>query len=486
MKKYFLLSIYLILVNFIGFCNDLTVHFNYSCFCTNDGQPYIETYLSIPQYQLQHVKNSDGLFVATVQVTMLFMQNDSIAEYNKYEIQSQAINDTVINQYNILDQQRLFLDNGDYTINILIKDKNDPDNYITGKVKASVNFPDDEICSSTICLIDTCYKANNKSMLTRSGYDLIPYFTKFYPENRTTLTYYNEIYNLDKYLTTDSKIVVYTQIENFELPDEVITGYTNIQKATVKSVLPTLGKFNISSLPSGNYTLVIKVKNEEGKDMITTKKFFQRSNPAITYNEGLLANLHLTNSFAYRFNSIDSLKMIIKSFTPKATDYEKMFIYDLNEVEDVTLLQNFVYHFWSERDELNPEKAFNDYMREVAKVNRSYGNTVKYGYETDRGRVYLQYGAPNHIHENKVSPSTLPYEIWQYYEIAGQRNKRFVFASMDAATKDYNLIHSDVFGELSNPKWQYELYLNAPITDDETSYDEMWGVPLDEYYDDPH
>ena len=38
----------------------------------------------------------------------------------------------------------------------------------------------------------------------------------------------------------------------------------------------------------------------------------------------------------------------------------------------------------------------------------------------DRGRVMLQYGIPNDIHEVPSDPVTLPYEIWHYYYLDHQ------------------------------------------------------------------
>jgi GWxTD domain-containing protein len=37
------------------------------------------------------------------------------------------------------------------------------------------------------------------------------------------------------------------------------------------------------------------------------------------------------------------------------------------------------------------------YLEQVKKVNASYGNNLNMGYDTERGRVYLQYGPPNAI-----------------------------------------------------------------------------------------
>ncbi|MDR2084941.1 MAG: GWxTD domain-containing protein [Bacteroidales bacterium] len=462
----------------------ITAHFSYAAFSANN-EPYIETYLSIPQEQLTHVKDSNGVFTSEVQITMVFKHKDNIVEFNKYALLGQPIKDTTNIDINLIDLQRFYLDNGEYTFELTLKDKNDTTNILKGNTKVIVEIPADQVASSTITFIDSYKKTSERTILTKSGYDLTPYFSILFPENKNELTFYSEIYNLQTLLELGSRIVIYTYIESKEIPGEFISGYSKMIKSSVAPVVPVFNSINIEYLPSGNYYLTIQVKDMNGYDIISTKKFFQRSNPKVGYNEDLLTNISINNTFVSGFTSVDTLREIIKSFVPKASDYERNFIKKVDTITNINTLQQFVYHFWSERDELDPSMAFVNYMTEVKKVNNSYGNAMRKGYDTDRGRVYLQYGPPNHIHENRMSSATKPYEIWQYYKIEGQSNKRFVFATLDAALKDYDLIHSDVIGELYNPKWQHELYLNAPITDDSESMEEMWGAPLDEYYKDP-
>jgi hypothetical protein len=77
--------------------------------------------------------------------------------------------------------------------------------------------------------------------------------------------------------------------------------------------------------------------------------------------------------------------------------------------------------------------------------------------------VYLQYGKPDQRAQRPSEPDAYPYEIWQYYRIEDKSNgqfysnKKFVFANKMIADDCFQLIHSDVRGELNNPKWQYEI-----------------------------
>jgi len=483
-KKSILLAIILLAFSSSIFGQNLTAHFNYGAFSANN-EPYIETYLSIPQWQLTHVKGDDGMFNSAVQITMLFKQNDKIVEANKYTLTGQAVQDTTNNATSLIDLQRMYLPNGAYVMELTLIDKNDASKSLKGNASVIVEIPENQIASSMICFIGGYKKASETTILTKLGYDLTPYFSTFFPENNNELTYYCEVYNLETILNANSGIVIHSYIESKELPGVIISGFSKMTRSKVAPIVPVFSSLGLESLPSGNYYLVVTIKDEKGYDIISTKKFFQRSNPKVSYNEEALANILVNNTFVSMFTNADTLREIVKSFNPKATDYERSFIRDINKVGSLEVLQQFTYQFWLERNELDPAKAFNDYYAEVRKVNISYGNAMRKGYDTDRGRVYLQYGPPNHVHENKISSATKPYEIWQYYKIGSQSNKRFVFATLDAALKDYDLIHSDVVGELYNSKWQHELYLNAPIIDDSDRMEEMWGSPLDEFYRDP-
>jgi hypothetical protein len=77
------------------------------------------------------------------------------------------------------------------------------------------------------------------------------------------------------------------------------------------------------------------------------------------------------------------------------------------------------------------------------------------GFETDRGRVYLQYGPPNELYESRFDAGSKPYEIWQYNIIANnETNIIFVFHNDDLVSNDYRLIHSNATGEVHNEHWK--------------------------------
>ena len=116
-------------------------------------------------------------------------------------------------------------------------------------------------------------------------------------------------------------------------------------------------------------------------------------------------------------------------------------------------MRKHIQAFWLQTAAQNTYEAWIKYKLQVQLVERVYSNNFQVGYETDRGRVYLQYGAPTTIVEKENSPTEYPYEIWQYNKIGSFSNKRFVFYNPDLVNNTYTLLHSDMIGELKNPGW---------------------------------
>lgn len=147
-------------------------------------------------------------------------------------------------------------------------------------------------------------------------------------------------------------------------------------------------------------------------------------------------------------------------------------------------LQRFFYNFWLKRNPLNPGEEWQKYKKMVDFVEMKYGSPQVRGYLTDRGRVMLQYGIPNDIHEVPSDPVTLPYEIWHYYYLDHQTNVKFVFYDPVLTGNDYELLHSNMYGEVSNPNWK--MHLVRKIQTQQDLYDpnpvDYWGNDMDEYW----
>ncbi len=486
MKKY-LLILSIFILPFIAESKNLWAFLSYSTFNSPEG-PYIETYMTVAGNSVKYIKLENGKFQATVNVLMTFKQNDVIKAFKKYELKSPEIDDTVSNNYEFIDQQRFQLPNGSYDFELQLSDKNkmvDPRPFTQ---PVAIDFPADSASFSSIEMVQSYKKSESANILTKSGYDLVPYIYNFYPQKETKMIFYSELYNMDKMVGADQKFVINYYLESFEnnLP---LNDFAKSKKETARTVNLLLTEMAVDNLATGNYNLVIEARNQKNEVIALKKIFFQRSNPNAKLSYENLLTTSSANTFADKIIKIDSLKEFISSTYPISTGIEQAYIREVKKSNDLKSMQQYFYGFWLRRDSKNPEKAWLAYKGEVNKVQYNFGSRTKRGYQTDRGRVYLQYGAPNARVTQYNEPASYPYEIWQYYVLNNsQRNKKFVFYSQDMVTSDFTLLHSDAIGEVNNLAWQKELRTRIIPTRDlqDTQVIKAWGEFSDDYWNLPN
>ena len=384
-----------------------------------------------------------------------------------------------------MDIQRFQLDTGSYKMEITILDLlSEKGNKISVKENMKIDFQPTVTSISTLQLVDSFAQADEKSRISKSGFDIIPNTLSFFPQNKNQLKFYCEIYNTDSHIGKEQPILVSYFIESFET-GRISASFVRHKRETTRQVLVLFADFNISSLPSGNYNLAVEIKNKENILITSQRVFFQRLNPGMKLS---IDNIAIENTFASYILNPDTLKNYIKCLYPISTEMEKSFAYSQLNSNNLEVLQKFFYQFWYSRDAVDPQGAWNAYYTEVLKANKMFSTPIRKAYETDRGRVYLQYGPPNTIAEAKNEPNSYPYEIWHYYKTRNnQTNKRFVFYLPDLVTNDYILLHSDAVGELQDHAWQ--LKLNRRNTGyesiDDTKPVRHYGSRAEDLYNNP-
>jgi GWxTD domain-containing protein len=292
---------------------------------------------------------------------------------------------------------------------------------------------------------------------------------------------------MDKIIVPGGKFLVKYYLESFENKMK-FNDFSRIKTETAKPVNVILAEFDISNLASGKYNLVIEARDEKNEVVTTQKIFVQRSNPNAQLSYAEVFASSSANSFAEKITNLDTLKEDISCTFPISSGLERAFIRNILKSSDLHKLQDYFYGFWQRREQDNPEHAWLLYAEQVKKVQYNFGTRIKKGYQTDRGRVYLEYGPPNTLSKEYMEPTTYPYEIWHYYTLKEtQRNKKFVFYSPDMVTSDFFLLHSDAIGEVTNPAWQRVLYSRtlAPNDLNDTQTINTWGGMSKDDYDLP-
>ena len=134
---------------------------------------------------------------------------------------------------------------------------------------------------------------------------------------------------------------------------------------------------------------------------------------------------------------------------------------------------------------MNPEVEWLKYKERIDYVQATFTYMRTPGIHTDRGRVYLQYGPPDYVRDEKNFVSVrrlekthsgtpvqmrqtgedasnqfetesqghvyyLPYQIWRYNNLPTQ----------DANRVSYRLLNSNARGEVQDPGWERRLCRN--------------------------
>jgi GWxTD domain-containing protein len=466
---------------------NIQAYLNYTVFNVPGQSPYIETYMSVAGESVAYIINDKGLFQGSIEVTFIFRQKEEIKDFDKYQLFSPEIQDTSYIDFSFIDQQRYFIPQGTYEMEIIISDLNSVNKPFSAIQPVEIGFDDAKMCFSGIQLVKSVTPTTEQNITTKGTYDLIPMVYNFYPETVNKFTYYTEIYNSDKVLGPGEKFLVVSMIKSFETGN-ALKEFVSYKKYESHGVVPVLNEYDISRLPSGNYELQIEIRNKENLMIAENAIFFQRSNPNIQFQLQDLAAIDVNSTFASRISNPDTLQEFINCLDPIATELEKTFIYKQSPSADLKTKQQFFYNFWLSRNQVDPAKAWSDYYGQVQIVNNVYKTQISKGYETDRGRVFLKYGPPNIISESYNEPSSYPYEIWHYYQLGeNQRNKKFVFYAFDMVTNNFKLLHSDAIGEIQNYKW--EIFLNNrwydPYNVDAERAPNLYGGEADDYYRNP-
>ena len=275
--------------------------------------------------------------------------------------------------------------------------------------------------------------------------------------------FYTELYNTNKVFGTNQDFLVSYRIETAS--GKLLKDFNFFKKVKSSEIVPIFGTFDITELYSWNYYLNIEVKNKKNEIVTSKKIFFQRSNPNPKRDIDDIKTMNIENTFASRINSVDTLSDYIASLRPICGKEQNRFINNNLENGKLEFLQKFFYNFWLTKDELYPEQAWLNYKERVDEVNGLYSSNVVRGYETDRGYIYLKYGRPNDVDALKFEANTLPMEIWFYYVLNTQQNRKVVFYNPDIVGENYILLHSNITGEISDPNWASKIDRNENQTD---------------------
>jgi GWxTD domain-containing protein len=202
-------------------------------------------------------------------------------------------------------------------------------------------------------------------------------------------------------------------------------------------------------------------------------------------------------TFAGRITDEQLLNTYIDALYPVASEDERSAAENMIRYSTLEEKQAFLFRFWARRDPLNPEGEWLKYKERIDYVQANFSYPRTPGIHTDRGRVYLQYGPPdfvrdekNYVSANRIGTNNaqpyntmqttgnnmvsmanagidagtsqghvyyLPYQLWRYNKLAtDDQNRVFLFWD-EHRSGYYTLLNSNARGEVQDPGWERRL-----------------------------
>lgn len=373
---------------------------------------------SLMTFSDQFTRTSDTI---SIKINALIRDNRNRIVYNEDWITYAILrNDSLHQQMSITDEFRKDLAPGPYKAELKLTD---PVTSKSGRAELNIIVPDLTSAASSMIKFVTSDAGSGKVNANPS---------RRYGILNPVLSIYYEIYTADRN-AGDYKVSYSISDDNNntvkKLPSAII-------KNTKSAVAVTHG-LDVSNVPSGIYNLNAVVKNDAGREITTLTRAFEIIQIDYASLKPVISEEQAEES-----------GRLIKVLSPSQyTVYENL---------NLRAKAEYLVKFWKDLDP-TPETSENEYLSRIlqryqyANKNFNWGN--EQGWESDRGRVLIQYGNPDEVDAHHAEPGTAPYEIWHYIK---DRNYMFVFADMQS-NGHFVLVHSNKEGEIRNTYWKNAL-----------------------------
>jgi GWxTD domain-containing protein len=451
----------------------LSATFDYCNFRASDSTGIFEYYISFHGKSVNYVFTSDGFFQSTIKVLVQILDEEIPIYIDKFELSSPLLKDSSEFSKEYLVQNKIHLPNGSYKFSLVAEDllvgteENSPLSLL---VPIKVGYETPILQVSDIQTLKSYEKTEGQGPEIKSGFKMLSRNSNYFSEKGDEYRFYAEIYNAESILGAGQSYLVSFSIKNAQ-DLATIKGAGSFAKYEALPVNPVLGSIDLSEVPSGYYYFSVEVKDRENNSLASNRKFFRRINPAMEEEkekefdpESVEANCEIADVVERK-----NLNFILQGLMPLAEERENNFIDAVVASGDEDQKVNYLCYFFNKRSTVeNPALVqFLGYLDRLEISEKKYSTQTMPGYQTDRGRVFIQFGKPNRIDDEWSDPQRqatnnayIPYEIWLYYKIESpipQTNVQFVFAQLERANYNYRLIHSNGVGERPNPNWKQEI-----------------------------
>ena len=415
--------------------NDFRFYTDYAGFYDN-SKSFVELYFMLPRFEMQRQEKTNGDAAGQFLLAVNIYQGDEKVYAKTLTVNDVlAMGDTVRSNDFIPEILPVHLAPGTYRMVTMVKDmisgklsQRESTLQIRGYDLSAMSISDVEIAS----YVGYAQKENKFTKL--GSYDVVPLANPEFDKYMGMFYTYFEIYamNPGDHYTYRSNLI--------DLNEQTILENKIIEGTAQGTYDVIIDYMDIRNVPAGIYDYHIQVTNQTTGETAEARKHVYMIREAemdtYVYDEYAL----------FDETGLDSLFLILK---PLMTQSEiKNF-----KSSHIDGKRHLMIEFWKKRDP-DLSTAMNEYYIEImARINYAYENFtyLNKGPTTDRGRVLLKYGYPTEIQRSDIGGYTKDCEIWLYEGMRG--DIQFVFGDIRGRGM-YELIHSNMEGEIYNANWK--------------------------------
>lgn len=365
----------------------------------------LDVFIEVPYASIQFIKKGD-VFQAGYSVTLTFYDKEKkgilFERIWKETIKESEFTRTLSRTNYNISYRSFDLNPGSYLVRCILEDS-DSRRASSKEFPVRVDVIKDTLGFSDIMLITEIIKEE-------SGERILPNISKIVTNKNSSLPFYFDIYS-----NKDRQIYIEFSLENLksrkaikQLSPQTIKAGTNTVYYTMENLDFKLGDYSLSAL----------IKDGEWKEIGRVEKIF--------------------NSKIYGLpNTILDLNKAIEQMIYIASVEEMSYLKESELYEDK--LNRFIAFWENKKPNKNLEEnpILYEYYRRIDYATKNFKGLGE-GWKTDMGMIYVTFGPPNHVDRHPFDSNSVPYEIWEYYDL----NRSFIFADQ-TGFGDYRLVNPD-------------------------------------------
>ncbi len=450
------------LLSFRIFAIDLSLT---HCTFNSEQGSYVEIYIRVSANSVECTMKEDSLLQANVLALILLKKDDEIINADKFTISSPLTKQ----RKDFWSSRRYKIEPGEYKLEYTFSDASNAENSINEQrlIKLDSKLPNG-LSSSGILLMASV--AQDASLpFGKYGYNYEPLAYEIVTPSSDKLIFNWEIYGLDQ--IEEDLYLSYTIYDGYSgsFGKKLLQKHSKLKKEPTEVILKDIP---IIDLNSGKYHLTLEVYNKELKQLHYKEKNFAMVQPVSDIRNVATFDKEFENSFV----GIMTEKEVEYSLRALQSQLPGDMIETLNNILATGELETkkyFLYSYWQGLSPDQPGEAYKAYMKVIRAVDEEFGSHLGFGFETDRGYIFMKYGRPNDIIDVIDEVNAPPYSIWVYLDFpqTQQSNVKFLFYNPSLSGDDFVLLHSNCTSEIQNKQWEQVLYSGA--------YSERLGNPID-------